>query len=49
MYHRLLLQQPYPGERKYMKKNKDDIINGWIEKADRDLEVAERELKISDH
>jgi HEPN domain-containing protein len=31
-----------------MKKNKDDIINGWIEKADRDLEVSERELKISD-
>ena len=31
-----------------MKKNKDDIIDGWIEKADRDLKVAERELKISD-
>lgn len=29
-----------------MKKNKDDIINSWMEKAGRDLEVAERELKI---
>jgi len=31
-----------------MKKNKKDIINSWIEKAGRDLEVAERELKIPD-
>ncbi len=29
-----------------MKKNKQDIINGWMKKADRDLEVAERELTI---
>ncbi len=29
-----------------MKKNKDDIINSWMEKGDRDLVVAERELKI---
>jgi len=31
-----------------MKKNKEDIINSWIEKANRDLEVANRELKIPD-
>ena len=31
-----------------MKKNKEDIINSWMEKADRDIEVAKRELKISD-
>jgi HEPN domain-containing protein len=30
-----------------MKKNKEDIINSWMKKADRDLEVAERELKIT--
>ena len=31
-----------------MKKSKEDIINGWMKKADRDLEVADRELKITD-
>jgi len=31
-----------------MKKNKDDIMNGWMEKADRDLEFAKREFKITD-
>ena len=31
-----------------MKKSKEDIISGWMEKADRDLEVAKRELKLSD-
>ncbi|MHB1347350.1 MAG: HEPN domain-containing protein [Candidatus Humimicrobiaceae bacterium] len=31
-----------------MKKNKEDIMNSWMEKADRDLEVANRELKIPD-
>ena len=31
-----------------MKKSKEDIISSWMEKADRDLEVAKRELKLSD-
>jgi len=29
-----------------MKKSKSDIINGWIEKAERDLEVAKREISL---
>ena len=29
-----------------MKKNKEDIVNSWIKKADRDLEVSKRELKL---
>lgn len=31
-----------------MKKKKKDIVNSWIKKADRDLEVAKRELKLTD-
>lgn len=30
-----------------MKKNKRDIVGSWIKKADRDLEVSKRELKLS--
>ena len=30
-----------------MKKSKRDIIDGWIKKAGRDLEVAKREIKLS--
>jgi len=30
-----------------MKKNKRDIVSSWIKKADRDLEVSKRELKLS--
>ena len=30
-----------------MKKNKEDIVNNWIKKADRDLEVSKRELELS--
>ena len=29
-----------------MKKNKEDIVSSWIKKADRDLEVSKRELKL---
>jgi len=29
-----------------MKKSKSDIISGWIEKAERDLEVAKREISL---
>jgi len=31
-----------------MKKNKEDIVNSWIKKAGRDLEVSKRELKLSE-
>jgi len=31
-----------------MKKNKEDIVNSWVKKADRDLEVAKRELELTD-
>jgi HEPN domain-containing protein len=30
-----------------MKKSKTDIVNGWLEKAGRDLEVAKRELSLT--
>ncbi|MBM3706525.1 MAG: HEPN domain-containing protein [Actinobacteria bacterium] len=29
-----------------MKKTKNDIIDSWIKKADRDLEVSQREIKL---
>lgn len=31
-----------------MKKTKNDIIDGWIKKADRDLSVSIRELKLKE-
>ncbi len=31
-----------------MKKNKGDLVSNWIKKADRDLEVSKRELKLAD-
>lgn len=30
-----------------MKKSKEDIVSSWIKKANRDLEVSKRELKLS--
>lgn len=31
-----------------MKKNKADLVRGWLEKAGRDLKVAQRELSTSE-